>query len=384
MEGDKTCNPAIRQKNGKPGRALRGCVIALSGDFGSDRSKTKIRQQIKAAGGKVGASVHSKVTHLVCSRDDYQHKVPAGTVHLLPSIVLTLLTCYCAVKTAQQIGSIDIVIFDWLEDSLLARSVKDANEYLLCEEMKQRQKQKAMRKLKRISLLKKQGNFRPSAFLIFTNKFLVTYLESCCQEFLEVMGHGRYIHPEVACQLSYLIGGYEIYRDLNGLAYDVTLARIDLTLNENERFHLKVRHHLITMYKYKSPRRTRVPLDRPPAQRLQLFQTHSAPKYFACYTTYKSREGLASHQMLAPSGSSFEVAMGQFEQFFKLKTRLLWSDRDSKRVVDDDDECKFNWLTSPFFKGEVGDDPFKGGYRRRVYDPTQPDKEWQEDDEPNW
>lgn len=125
------------------------------------------------------------------------------------------------------------------------------------------------------------------------------------------------------------LDGYELYQDPQGALYNVTLARKDMTVNWSEGCRLKVGRLSSSVYPYYSPRRTRVPIDRPHTQRLQLFQTHTAPRYYACYVTYfSSSTRTTSFHTLAPKLSSFQFALGQFEQFFMLKTRMLWNNGD--------------------------------------------------------
>ena len=59
-------------------KALRGCVIAITGDFGPDRTDDKIKKWIKASGGKFRCGIGSDVTHLVCSVEDYMQDVAMG------------------------------------------------------------------------------------------------------------------------------------------------------------------------------------------------------------------------------------------------------------------------------------------------------------------
>ncbi|KAF2670359.1 hypothetical protein BT63DRAFT_424294 [Microthyrium microscopicum] len=78
---------------------LRDCVIAFAGDFGSDRPKTKLKIWVDANGGLYETKMTNKVTHLVCSGENYKTDAPA-------------------VKEARIIGNVSIVNMDWFEDTL--------------------------------------------------------------------------------------------------------------------------------------------------------------------------------------------------------------------------------------------------------------------------
>lgn len=131
------------------------------------------------------------------------------------------------------------------------------------------------------------------------------------------------------------IDGYHIYRDATGFAYDITLARSDLTVNTNERYALKVSSfphdevHIFTpLYPYFLPHRSRVPLPAPRTQCVQLYESHISPSKFACFTNYSSPTAGTACHVLAPVGSSFQLAVDHFMQFFKLKTKLEWKERN--------------------------------------------------------
>ena len=51
------------------------------------------------------------------------------------------------------------------------------------------------------------------------------------------------------------------------------------------------------------------------------------PMYYSCFVNYSSPSAASATQILAPTGSSFEFAMGSFAEFFKLKTKQRWDDR---------------------------------------------------------
>ena len=57
---------------------LAGCVIAVSGDFGKERSLDKLKHWIEVNGGKYSANIECNTTHLVCSKDRYRKPNSVG------------------------------------------------------------------------------------------------------------------------------------------------------------------------------------------------------------------------------------------------------------------------------------------------------------------
>ena len=134
------------------------------------------------------------------------------------------------------------------------------------------------------------------------------------------------------------IDGYHIYRDSTGFNYDITLARADLTSNKNERYYLKVspfRPFPTPVFPSFSPHGARAFIVRPRLQRLQLYETHTAPNLYATYVKYSSPGRSATH-VLCPTGSSFEMALGNFKAFFKIKSRKTWEQRLANVQVEED------------------------------------------------
>lgn len=142
--------------------------------------------------------------------------------------------------------------------------------------------------------------------------------------------------------LAYLVlspGNYHIYLDETTYKYDVTLARVDLLTNKNERYMLKVcepfprLHHPNSIFSTPTfasiplPFRPRAHIRRPNAQRLQLYESHGTPKLYACFEKYSAPGATTIASVLAPIGSSFDVAFDHFKKFFVLKTGMEWEDR---------------------------------------------------------
>ena len=310
---------------------LKRFTIALAGNFGPDRTEEKIQGWIAAHGGIFASDISSNVTHLVCSLKAYKQSVPTGGPSSEQGDILLELIRPVPVRKALDVETIKIVTFDWLEESLLDGNAKRAKPYLVRRVIRQRRVRKDARRFKRKQILRENGTSTPPPSLVGTNVREVAKFKQDCKSFQEHMQAGQVpwlcFRPRL---ISGFTEGYGIYRDEGGFPYNVTLARVDLATNTNERYHLKVGHLPTPIYPYYCPRRSRVRLDRPPTQQLQLFQTHEIPRRYACYTVYASRDGVSSGHVLAPPYSSFELALSQFEQFFKMKTYLDWRDRFEK------------------------------------------------------
>lgn len=57
---------------------LTGFTIAVTGDFGPQRSREKIRQWVEANGGTFTFNITPGVTHLICSREHFKRGVAMG------------------------------------------------------------------------------------------------------------------------------------------------------------------------------------------------------------------------------------------------------------------------------------------------------------------
>lgn len=86
--------------------------------------------------------------------------------------------------------------------------------------------------------------------------------------------------------------------------------------------------HPVVCYRDRFPSnfRPHVPVPRPWAQCLQLFESDAIPHAYACYVKY-TRKGASGREILAIPGSSWDLAFDAFRKFFKTKTRKDWNDR---------------------------------------------------------
>ncbi|KAL9633021.1 MAG: hypothetical protein Q9164_004947 [Protoblastenia rupestris] len=227
---------------------LKRFTIAVTGDFGEQRTLEKIRQWICYHGGTFTWEISRKVTHLVCSKENYRKAV-------------------ATVKQAIELKTVKIVSFDWLEDSLLSKPprVRNEREYLMTSIIRTTAETKERKKL-----VRKQN----------ITKGMQKFEKECKDLEQDVFSNG-----------------YHIYRDSTTFAYDITLARANLCTNKNQRYSLKI------------------------------YETHNTPKLYACFTKYSAPGQSSMPEILAPLGSSFELAFGVFKQFFRLKTHKEWDDR---------------------------------------------------------
>ena len=60
---------------------LKKCVIAMTGDFGKDRTHETLKRWIECNGGKVAKEIDSQVTHLLCTRHDFRKPVKMGKLN---------------------------------------------------------------------------------------------------------------------------------------------------------------------------------------------------------------------------------------------------------------------------------------------------------------
>ncbi|KAF6221291.1 hypothetical protein HO133_002146 [Letharia lupina] len=258
---------------------LKRFTIAITGYFGEQRSSEQMRKWIHNNGGIFAYNVSPKITHLVCSKEDFKKNV-------------------AMVQKARQLRTVKIVSWDWLEDTLMKEHPMKESEYLMAPLVKCAADNKEKKKAARKENIRK-GN------------------------------------------------GYHIYQDCTKFNYDVTLARTNLLVNKNDRFALKVcypssptytpphKRHLTPDPMITTPifpiiplsPRARARIHCPRAQRLQLFESHATPKYYACYAKYSSPGHAPTSEMLAPIGSPWETAWDAFQGFFELKTGKKWEER---------------------------------------------------------
>ena len=82
---------------------LKRFSIAVTGDFGQQRSHEKLRQWIQVNGGTFAREINQDVTHLICSKEDYSKDVAMGMCNLsifsFQSTLLKLIFCSKCILT---------------------------------------------------------------------------------------------------------------------------------------------------------------------------------------------------------------------------------------------------------------------------------------------
>jgi hypothetical protein len=187
--------------------------------------------------------------------------------------------------------------------------------------------------------------------------------------------------------------GYHPYADNTGFLYLIVLVRRDIEKNLTERHRIKVRYsphslHLsvgtrghstcpIRYLRFSAPypfaaypvveanrlknfrfkprkpdRHLRVPIPDPWAHCLQLFESDTTPRKYACYLSYTAgRPGVKREtQVLAPAHSDWEFAWGMFTKIFKLKTGVDWDARPGLNGAADGNCLQMDSGTTGFSK----------------------------------
>lgn len=139
---------------------LRKDFIAVSGDFGEERSHEKIKRWIEVNGGKYESSITDRTTHLICSKSHWKRRAKMGTyvVHLFVLLITWLASpdrngvrrvavlTVSTVKAARKSKHVKIVTFDWLEDSLQNQTHKREGAYLWKKIVERKEIKKARRR----------------------------------------------------------------------------------------------------------------------------------------------------------------------------------------------------------------------------------------------
>ncbi|KAL4895902.1 hypothetical protein BDV59DRAFT_199876 [Aspergillus ambiguus] len=177
-----------------------------------------------------------------------------------------------AVRAAKRLRTIKIVSYDWLEDSLLSRSRKPRREgpYLLDSIL--RAERKRVEKSEKSEKALKVQKQTPK------NKKRTTATRR------------RASVPDPENSDSHVCS------DETGTVYSATLTRQLPSKASREKYQVKV------------------------------YRSNTEPHSYSAHWKY-SRIGRVKSEMIAPFGSSLEVAISKFEQFFEAKTGKKWADR---------------------------------------------------------
>ncbi|CAG8306805.1 unnamed protein product [Penicillium nalgiovense] len=264
---------------GKPFQRIHASIV---GKF-QDGIGEKIPQWIRANGGQFSRDVSPRVTHLIVTKDAFK-------THAAP------------VESAKKIGTIKIVSYDWLEDSLLSntRRPKPEGPYLLKNlmkpEKKETQKNKATAKsAKVVKEIKAKVLKRPIGMYRFTGAPLYWYnadgtdISTTADPFLGPKGKKKPVR--------------RVYQDRKtGVVYSTTLFRP-----------------------------SKPPVARREKYQLTLFESVAEPHTYSAYAKF-SRVGISNVELLAGPRCKLELAVNKFKQFFREKTGKQWDERANGKM----------------------------------------------------
>ncbi|KAL4879418.1 hypothetical protein BJY04DRAFT_95708 [Aspergillus karnatakaensis] len=272
------------------GKTFQRIHASSVGNF--DRNTNKIPGWITANGGIYTKEVTNGVTHLIASRDAFVSNDPA-------------------VIEAKRLGTVKIVSYDWLAESLLSRtrSPRNAQTYLwvnILKEEKDRKKRPTEngRGEKQEVELDKETEGKDEAegqAKVATAEEKKGKLESVKKR-RKKRGRGKSRDPfdtkqrtEGAKQIA---SQHRIYE-----AEDVT--------------------HLVNLSRPADPDRKRMETIE-----LKIFETREAPHTYATHIRM-SISGPCKTALLAPIGSTLQTAMVAFKDYFKAQNGREWDDRYS-------------------------------------------------------
>jgi hypothetical protein len=112
------------------------------------------------------------------------------------------------------------------------------------------------------------------------------------------------------------LDNHHIYLDQTGYTYNVTLVRINIRKNTNERFILKI------------------------------YESHTEPHTYALHQRYANIRFMPASEILVPAGSDFNTAFSKLKEVFEAKTGTKWENRMKGNIED------------PVASADDGDSPF--------------------------
>ncbi|KAK5172453.1 hypothetical protein LTR04_003951 [Oleoguttula sp. CCFEE 6159] len=294
---------------------LKKDKIAITGDFGSARTPDAIKRWIELNGGTYTTSITSDTSHLICSKAHWGKQV-------------------AAVKKALCHNDIKIVSYDWLEDTLHSRSHKRETAYLWKVLDRTALKKRAAKERAERSALKREGKAAGRGGIL--GEALKVHVEELGIDDRRAgkvrvkrapkkdvkVGMMAEEAPDVrkfekgckAAANDILSDNHHIYTDETGFEYAITLTKIDVARNRNERHHLKL---------YESN-------SLPPTYSTHVLSSSPVPTTTAS-TSSISIPGIPTSTSisttLTPLGSTYGTAFLSFRQFFRAKTGRWWSER---------------------------------------------------------
>ncbi|KAJ5511804.1 hypothetical protein LT330_003575 [Penicillium expansum] len=210
----------------------------------------KIPQWIRANGGQFSRDLNARVTHLIATKEAFKS-------HAAP------------VETAKKLGTVKIVAYDWLEDSLLSntRRPKPEGPYLLK------------------NLMKPEKKVTPKS----TKVVKETPKRRIADPFLGSKGKKKPVR--------------RVYQDRKtNVIYSTTLFRP-----------------------------SKPPVTSREKYQLTLFESIAEPHTYSTYAKF-SRVGTSNVELLAGPRCKLELAVEKFKQFFKDQTGKEWDDRANGKM----------------------------------------------------
>ncbi|TLD15063.1 hypothetical protein E2P81_ATG09911 [Venturia nashicola] len=117
---------------------------------------------------------------------------------------------------------------------------------------------------------------------------------------------------------------HHLYTDLQGDTYNITLVRIHLLNNTNERYILR------------------------------LYQSNSIPYTYALHQRYVKFKAAAEERVLVPIGSEWEQCCREFKNVFLEYTGIQWEERNVEVPAKNRDRTKFVFVRPRVASGEPG------------------------------
>ncbi|KAJ9294333.1 hypothetical protein DTO271G3_6908 [Paecilomyces variotii] len=269
------------------GKSFQKVNACCAGNFGENSEK--IPQWLRANGGVYSKDINPDITHLITTESAFKRNVEA-------------------VQAAKRMKHVKIVSYDWLEDSLMSKTRRPKREgpYLWEKLLGRKTKKKATKADKKGKATKRRNGGAAKS--------------------LENSRKGpRAVIDDMAR------AGYHLCADKEtGVTYCATLVRPTPVTGRNEKYQLKY-HHLHAL------------IERPYAKQPQLYESNAEPHVYATYVKY-SRIGKSGTELVAPRGSSFDIAMKAYKKFFKIKTGKNWDERFDGKLPEAKKDIQGNVL----------------------------------------
>ncbi|KAI9694623.1 MAG: hypothetical protein M1822_000239 [Bathelium mastoideum] len=233
---------------------FRNLTVATTGDLGPSNPPEKVRGWVEHNGGTFTSTVDEHTTHLIASKDHWKRK---------SSMVR---------KAMNSENRIEIVDIAWLIESLdsikgLKKKRESDYSWKKAHAWKRRDLKERRRKIEQTK--KKE------------HEAVTEQFHTGCKAALEDLGSDN----------------HHIYEDCTGFQYDVTLTRLDLENNTNERHQLK------------------------------LYESHTLPHTYATFVRFARPRARPIRQILVPLGADFGTAFDRFQTFFRKRCNRHWSQR---------------------------------------------------------